>query len=210
MSQSDLVDRVRAVLPAGERDAEVFRAVHVTQSVEGGGDAPKFVRPEVLVGRSMPGDGWARAFSFVPLIFKVAFNAFPEPDASSDDPVVRAARQRKNAHFFGTWEGLAGQWMAALQPRCSGGVVTAFALSESHVRFVYWQKRRGGERLGDAHELGAVFPRESIAWTRRRRKDTKEFQIGFADGSWGTVLVPGDTGFLAAFPCTLSAGDAVP
>ncbi|MFJ9618873.1 hypothetical protein [Streptomyces noursei] len=87
----------------------MFRAVHITQSVEGGGDTPKFARPEALVGHSMPGDGWARAFSFIPLTFKIAFNAFPEPGASSNDPAVRATRQRKNSRFFGTWEGLARQ-----------------------------------------------------------------------------------------------------
>ncbi|MGW7572584.1 hypothetical protein [Streptomyces sp. NPDC054765] len=210
MKRYDIADRVRAVLPSEERAAEVFSVVHVNHNEDGGGDAPKAVRPRVLVGHRMPGDGWARAFSFIPFVLKVAINDLPSPGTGSDDPTHRVTSQKRNSRFFGTWDSLAGKLMAASQPLCTGGVVTAIAVTERNVRFIYWQNRRWGVKIGDAHEMGPCFRRDSIAWTRLRRQRGGDVQIGFADGSWGTLLIPAAAAFLAAFPGSLTPDEPIP
>ncbi|WP_405740271.1 hypothetical protein OG422_05405 [Streptomyces sp. NBC_01525] len=75
--------------------------------------------------------------------------------------------------------------------------------------FFSWQKRRGGSKLGDAYEMGPVFRCDAIAWTRRKHKGSKEFQIGFTDESWGTTVIPEGVAFLKAFPGTLSPKDPI-
>lgn len=57
---------------------------------------------------------------------------------------------------------------------------------------------------------GTCFPRTALAWTRHRAGGRKEFQFGFADGSWGTLMVPQDKEFLALFPGTLTHKDPIP
>ncbi|GGN60744.1 hypothetical protein GCM10012285_59060 [Streptomyces kronopolitis] len=210
MKRYDIADRVRAVLPVGEQGAKIFVVTHINHSEAGGGDVPKSVRPKVLVGHRMPGDGWARVFSVFGLILKLVINDLPSPGKGSDDPEYRVTAQQRNHRFFGTWDGLAGRIMAASQPLCTGGVVTAIAVSESTLRFVYWQNRRWGVKIGDAYEMGPCFRRDTIAWTRRRGKRGGDVQIGFVDGSWGTLLLPAATEFLAEFPGSLTADDPVP
>ncbi|WP_411140027.1 hypothetical protein [Streptomyces sp. x-80] len=210
MGTGNLTKRVRSALPPDGFPAAVFTVHHLLDGSEGGGDAPKELRPQVLVGHHMRGDGWAHALSFIPFAFKVVLNEFPSPSAGSDDPAVRVQRQKQNSKFFGSWDSLAGKLMAAAQPRCSGGVTTTFALSGDQARFVYWQRRRWGAKLGDAHELGESFRRDSIAWTRRRSKNLGEFQFGFDDGSWGTLLTPDSDAFVEQFPHTLTHKDPIP
>ncbi|MFI7094956.1 hypothetical protein [Streptomyces lydicus] len=210
MKRYDIADRVRAVLPGDEGRTDVFVVTHLHHNEAGGGDAPKAVRPRVLAGHRMPGDGWARAVSFFPFLLKVVINDLPNPGKGSDDPAHRVTSQQRNSRFFGTWESLAGQLMAASQPLCTGGVVTAVAVTDCALHFVYWQNRRWGVKIGDAYELGPVFRRDNIAWTRRRGKHGGDVQIGFVDGSWGTLLLPEATAFLAKYPNSLTADDPIP
>ncbi|MFG2399444.1 hypothetical protein [Streptomyces lydicus] len=83
------------------------------------------------------------------------------------------------------------------------------ALTELHLRFVYVQNVRRSQ-TDRAVEAGACFPRTALAWTRRRNGARKEFQFGFTDGSWGTLLVPQEREFLTLFPVTLTHKERIP
>ncbi|MFI0788511.1 hypothetical protein ACH4Q6_23290 [Streptomyces lydicus] len=104
---------------------------------------------------------------------------------------------------------MAGQWLAAGQPCAETGVITFVALTELHLRFVYVQNVRRSQ-TDRAVEAGACFPRAALTWTRRRNSARKEFQFGFTDGSWGTLLVPQEQEFLTMFPGTLTHKERIP
>ncbi|MEV5597353.1 hypothetical protein [Streptomyces sp. NPDC052496] len=196
----DLEEKIVAALPRGERFVggfSVMRAATGRDAVSC--DVPAQRRPRVLAGE---GGLWGALLSG---FFKGAVNDVGSPSTreSVEDPAGRPERQERNASFFGGWDSLAGQWLAAAQPRSRAGLVTAVVLTDRQVRFVYVPSRRLTGRLGDTVEWGACFSRDVLAWTRRR--DTSlDVQFGFTDGSWGTVTVAPEEDFLKAFPGTLS------
>ncbi|MCB5907607.1 hypothetical protein [Streptomyces pinistramenti] len=179
-----------------------------TNSGEAAGYVPRARRPEVLVGH---GGACAPLVRLGSVLFGILTNDVPAlaPTKATDDLAVRKQRQAGNGAFFGTWDSLAGQWLAAGQPHSASGVTTAVALAGDRMRFVYVQSRRVSGKLGDAVELGAEFPRAALSWTRLR-DSSKDVQFGFADGSWGTLLVPDMDDFLEHFPETLSRKEPIP
>ncbi|MFD7661667.1 hypothetical protein [Streptomyces sp. NPDC059788] len=200
----ELEKKVAAVLPAGEALVGAFR---VERTEEGDGSVPRRRRPKVLGGRGGVGDVVARFFRFFYCVVTTDVPALQIPTVS-DDPAQRERRQRKKGLFFGTWEGMAGRWMAAGQPRCMPGVNTVVAVTEGHLRFVYVQCARLSGKLG-AVETGAVFRRGDLVWTRRHNT-AGDMQFGFADGSWATLTVPGFQDLVRVFPGTLAPKDPIP
>ncbi|MFG2223942.1 hypothetical protein [Streptomyces sp. NPDC048644] len=172
------------------------------------GDVPRARRPEVLVGHGGAGAPFAKLGR---VLFGILTNDVPALSAATatDDLAVRKKRQASNGAFFGTWDSLAGRWLAAGQPRSSSGVTTAVALTDGTMRFVYVQSRRLSGKLGNAVELGAAFPRDALVWTRRSGV-FRDVQFGFADGSWGTLFVAEMEDFLQQFPETLSHKQPIP
>lgn len=206
----ELQERVFTVLPGNEQflgGVDVYRAM--SSGKEDDADMPLTRRPEVLGGHSMPGDKLGGLLS---AFFSAASYNEPRADKvkATGDPAVRGQRQKKNGLFFGEWDSLAGQWLAAGQPRSRCGVITVLALTSSHLRFVYVQRRRGGSRLGDAVEPGAAFHRSLLSWTRRTHNRSDSFQFGFTDASWGTLTIPSSKEFLQLFPGTLTHIDPIP
>ncbi|MFI7099747.1 hypothetical protein ACIBK8_10355 [Streptomyces sp. NPDC050161] len=172
------------------------------------GDVPRARRPEVLVGHGGIGTPFAKLGK---ALFGILTNDVPalSTTTATDDLAVRKKRQAGNGAFFGTWDSLAGRWLAAGQPRSASGVTTTVALTDGTMRFVYVQSRRLSGKLGNAVEPGAAFPRDALVWTRRSNT-FRDVQFGFADGSWGTLLVPDMDDFLEYFPETLSHQQPIP
>ncbi|MEU7224538.1 hypothetical protein [Streptomyces chrestomyceticus] len=202
----DLEQKIVAALPRDERFAGGFTVMRATTGRDAvSSDAPAQRRPQVLAGE---GGLWGAVLS---AFFKGVINDVGSPSTreSIEDPAVRPKRQQRNASFFGGWDSLAGQWLAAAQPRSRAGLVTAVVLTDEQLRFVYVPSRRLTGRLGDTVELGASFPRDSLTWTRRRNT-ALDVQFGFSDGSWGTVVVAPEEDFLKAFPGTLGHEEPIP
>ncbi|MEU5209471.1 hypothetical protein [Streptomyces sp. NPDC020742] len=198
-----------SALPADETllgSFEVRRAM--ASNREDDADAPPERQPKVLAGCRRPGDRRRGLLSF---LFESATLTDPKPGPvrATNDPADRAKRQKRNGRFFGTWDSLAGLWLAAGQPQAETGVITYVALSATHLRFVYVQNVRRSQEI-PAVEPGACFRRADLLWTRRRESSGKEFQFGFMDNSWGTFVVPSDKEFLALFPGTLTHKDLIP
>ncbi|MGW7572581.1 hypothetical protein [Streptomyces sp. NPDC054765] len=207
--QPDLMTSVASALPVNERLVGAFEVGRaMSDRREDDADVPPGRQPKVLVGHGRPGDGRRGFFSF---LFDTATLTDPKPGPvkATGDPAARVKRQKKNGRFFGTWDSLAGQWLAAGQPHAETGVIIFVALTECSLRFVYVQNVRRSQ-TGRAVESGACFSRTALAWTRHRAGGRKEFQFGFADGSWGTLLVPQDKEFLALFPGTLTHKNPIP
>ncbi|MDC7338595.1 hypothetical protein [Streptomyces lydicus] len=207
--QSDLMTCVTSVLPRDERFLGAFEVGRaLSDRREDDADVPPDRQPKVLVGRSGPGD---KRRGFLSFLFETATLTDPKPGPvrATGDPADRMKRQRKNGRFFGTWDSLAGQWLAAGQPHAETAVISCVALTELHLRFVYVQNVRRSQ-TDRAIEAGACFPRTTLAWTRRRNGARKEFQFGFTDGSWGTLLVPQEREFLTLFPGTLTHKERIP
>ncbi|MFG2532639.1 hypothetical protein [Streptomyces sp. NPDC048516] len=207
--EPDLLTSIASALPANERLVGAFEVGRaLSDGREDDADVPPDRQPKVLIGQSRPGD---RRRGFLSFLFETATLTDPRPGPvkATGDPTARVKRQKKNGRFFGTWESLAGQWLAAGQPNAETRVITFVALTEYQLRFVYVQNIRRSQ-TDRAVEAGACFPRTALAWTRHRASGRKEFQFGFGDGSWGTLMVPQDKEFLALFPGTLTHKDPIP
>ncbi|MEU7151577.1 hypothetical protein AB0B15_26635 [Streptomyces sp. NPDC045456] len=196
----DLEQKIVAALPQDERFVGGFSVMRATTGQDSvSSDAPAERRPRALAGE---GALWGAGIS---ASFKGVINDVGSPSAreGTEDPAKRPKRQRKNASFFGGRDSLAGQWLAAAQPRSRAGLVTTVVLTDKRLRFEYILRRRLTGRLGDTVELGASFSPDSLTWTRRRNTHL-DMQFGFTDGSWGTVMAAPEEDFLQVFPGTLS------
>ncbi|MFH8584273.1 hypothetical protein ACH4GP_07735 [Streptomyces celluloflavus] len=171
-------------------------------------DAPKEKRPEVLTeAQSIQGDLRGKIISF---FLRLLANDIPIPVESQNDPALRIKRQRQKSSFFGGWDSLAGQWLAAAQPRSKVGVITYVAITESTLQFVYAQAPRSGGEVNGVTELGASFDRASLVWTRQHQSQVGEYLFGFSDGSWGALMGPREESFRRWFPGTLTHKDPIP
>ncbi|MFH8572323.1 hypothetical protein [Streptomyces sp. NPDC017993] len=207
--QPDLITSASSTLPMGEQLIGAFEVCRAMSDLrEDDADVPPDRRPKVLAGSALPGDKRRGFFSF---LFESATLTDPKPGSvkATGDPAARAKRQKKNGRFFGTWDSLAGQWLAAGQPQSDTGVITVLMLTDCRLRFAYIQNVHRSQTAPDV-EAGVCFPRAALAWTRRRSSGQKEFQFGFTDGSWGTLLIPQEKEFLTLFPGTFTHKERIP
>ncbi|MGP8301311.1 hypothetical protein ACTPOK_25975 [Streptomyces inhibens] len=209
--RADLEQKVAAVLPAGEVYLGGFTTARSPlSSGTDGCDVPDRRRPVVLAdGRSSSGDFLGKLGEF---FFRAATSDVPSPGRADTtlDPAKRAKSQKKKKPFFGGWDSMAGQWLAAAQPRAKVGIIIAVALTERNFQFVYAQHNRWNGKLDEAIELGASFRRDILSWTRLKDGSFNEVQFGFSDGSWGTLLGPDAEERARFFPHMLGEGDAIP
>ncbi|MGY5080172.1 hypothetical protein ACWIGX_24305 [Streptomyces nigrescens] len=211
MMRADLEQKIPAVLPAGEVYLGGFttsRSPYATGT--GGCDVPDKRRPRVLAdGRSSSGDFLGKFGEFVFRFLTADFSS-PSQFDKVTDPAKRAKAQKRKKTFFGGWDSLAGQWLAAAQPRAKVGVLVAVALTERNFHFVYAQYNRWNGKLDEAIELGPSFRRDCLSWTRLTGAHDHDVQLGFSDGSWGTLFGPDTEECAKFFPHTLGKRDPIP
>ncbi|MGW7572582.1 hypothetical protein [Streptomyces sp. NPDC054765] len=208
--RADLEQKIAAVLPAGQVYLDGFTTSRSTSSSADRCDTPDKRRPVVLThARSGSGDFLGKLGGF---FFRTLTADVPSPSGADAalDPVKRAKSQKRKKAFFGGWDSMAGQWLAAAQPRTKAGVIVAVAVTDSHFQFVYAQYNRWNGKLDEAIELGASFRRETLSWSRLTHTNPDEVQLGFTDGSWGTLMGPDADARAKFFPHTLGERDPTP
>ncbi|MFI6008344.1 hypothetical protein ACIBAG_05885 [Streptomyces sp. NPDC051243] len=177
----DVEERAARVLPAGER-------LVAGQQVRRGKRVPKprrGRRPRVLRGLRMPGDRWEGAKAW----FWFFLAVMDLPGALFD--ALFDWGRKKGKPLKGGWNSLAGQFAAALHPLSkTTGVVRVVVLTDRQLRVVYVQQGRRSGELGRAESGWAVDVRQ-VAWLRNRDDvSNKNYELGFADGSWARVHFP--------------------
>ncbi|WP_405838955.1 hypothetical protein OG528_14955 [Streptomyces platensis] len=208
--RADLEHKIAAVLPAGQVYLGGFTTSRSTSSSPDRCDAPDNRRPVVLSkARTSSGDFLGKLGG---IFFRTLTADIPSPSGGDTalDPVKRAKSQKRKKAFFGGWDSMAGQWLAAAQPRTKVGVIVAVAVTDSHFHFVYAQYNRWNGTLDEAIELGASFRRDALSWNRLTHSAPDEVQLGFTDGSWGTLMGPDADERAKFFPYTLSERDPIP
>ncbi|WP_206507479.1 hypothetical protein [Streptomyces chrestomyceticus] len=208
----ELEQRFAAALPEGERYVGILPVGRSMNSPSGkeGCDAPQAKRPVVLSDAApVRGDRRGRLGS---LLLRLGLNDLPSSSTArtENDPALRRKRQQRKKPFFGGWDSLAGQWLAAAQPRSEVGVLTYAVLTEQTFQFVYAQVPRSGGEITGVMELGASFDRSAIAWTRLHDKQFFDYMYGFTDGSWGVASGPDEEYFRRFFPGALTEKDPIP
>jgi hypothetical protein len=184
--------RAEEVLPAGERlrGSEVAVPGHRLPKPRRGR------RPRVLRGLRMSGDrlaGFSRFF----------WRLVSLPEIGGFDWLFESRRKRGKP-LQGGWNSLAGGLAAALWPIArTTGVLPVLQLTDDKLRVAYVQRgRRKGAPLG-AVEHGWSIEAHQVAWIRHRTDiDPDAYEVGFTDGSWARVALPGQGAayFYEAFP----------
>ncbi|GAA4075223.1 hypothetical protein [Streptomyces shaanxiensis] len=185
-------ERAARVLPAGER-------IVAGQPVWPGQRVPKprrGRRPRVLHGLRMPGDRWEGVKTRLLFLLVVTDLLGALFEALFD------WERKKGKPLKGGWNSLAGQFAAALHPVSkTTGVVQVLLLTDRQLRVTYVQRGRRRDELGHA-EPGWAVDIQQVAWLRNRHDvSNKNYEIGFADGSWARVYFsPVNRDFLDRLP----------
>ena len=127
---------------------------------------------------------------------------------AADDPALRPKWQKQRRVFWGSWESMAGQMLASMNPRSKAGVNKYLVLTSTTLRTVYLHRRRGSyTKISGESALGWSCPLTQLAYVRKHPSLTGDcFEFGFADDSWGVLIVHNSKEFKQHFADMLAAG----
>lgn len=200
-------DHIAEALPSGEEFRESFLVELTSYNASKKPYAPNEYRPEIFQDLSMPRDRWGGFLGTLYRLF-ASEDMGPTPVKACDDPALRPKWQKQRRVFWGSWESMAGQMLASMNPRSKAGVNIYLVLTSHTLRTVYLHRRRGSyTKLGGESALGWSCPLTQLAYVRTHPSITGDcFEFGFPDGSWGVLIVHNSKEFKQLFADKLTAG----
>ncbi len=162
-------------------------------------------RIEILHGYERSGSGLRRLL--ISLLEGLGGPPAGEDTRRPTTPEERAKLQQKSTKrtigwiracwHFGDWDSTAGQLLVASQPKSRSRFASYLAVTPTKLLVFHVLNATRSANFGSAAEANWTIPIQQLTWTRDSRDKLNDggLQLGFADGSWMTLVAAAVHGF---------------